>query len=276
MGAKYFGASVPRREDPRSCAARGASSTMSSFRGCCTRPSCGPLMRMRASPDQHRGGACCRAWRRVHVRRPRALDEAVAAVWGGAAGAGGGVPVDVRQVGSSRCVGTSRATWARSSPWCWRSSRARPRTPWSGSRSTTSRCRWWSTWSRPRSRAPVLHPEWGDNWPSLSRPASATRMPRCAEAAVRVRERFRSSATSACRSRPAASSPSGTARRHAHDLEQHPGLALRPAGPGRRPRPAAPQDPGDRARRRRRLRHQGHGYAEDLLVRPRRSRRAAR
>ena len=51
--------------------------------------------------------------------------------------------------------------------------------------------------------------------------------------------------------------PVGRARRHAHHVERHPGGPLRPAGAGRRPRAAAPQDPGDRARRGRRLRHQG-------------------
>ena len=67
----------------------------------------------------------------------------------------------------------------------------------------------------------------------------------------------------------------GPPRRHAHDLEQHPGLALRPAGARRRARAAAPQDPRHRARPRRRLRHQGLRLSRGRADPPRRASRSA-
>ena len=128
-----------------------------------------------------------------------------------------------------------------------------------------------ATWWRPREPgAPVLHPAWGDNVGArTSRPASATSR-RAFRAGRRAGARAlrRSSATSACRSRRAAWSPSGIARDgEPHHLERHPGRPLRPAGAGGRARAArrtrsasiAPDVGGGFGTK-------ANGYPEDLLI----------
>ena len=161
---------------------------------------------------------------------------------------------------SSPCAGTRCATWARSWPWCWRRAARSPRTAASWSRSSTSRCPWWPTWSRRAEpgRARALPGVGRQHRRSSSRPASATPTPRSPAPTSRVRERFDDPALRRHADRDARGGrPVGCARRLAHHVERHAGGPLRPAGAGGRARAAAAQDPRHRARRGRRLRHQG-------------------
>ena len=141
VGAKYFGASVPRREDPRFLRGEGRFVDDIEAAGHAARRVRPQPARPRAHHRRpHRRGAAVPGVARVFTFADLArCHEAAAAVRRRPAGAGRARRVTMRQAPQfALCRGRGAATWARSWPWWWPTAARSPRTPPSWSRSTRS------------------------------------------------------------------------------------------------------------------------------------------
>ncbi len=157
-----------------------------------------------------------------------------------------------------------RATWARSWPWSSPTAATAPRTRPSASRWSGNRCpAVVDMIAAAEPGAPLVHPACGTQRRPRLHPRHRRRPTRPSPAPT-------SSCEETFRIQRYVGMPlegrgvvAAWDRRDAiaDHLEQHAGLPLRPAGAGHRPGPAAAQDPRDRARPGRRLRHQGLGLS---------------